>query len=102
MTPDNENLDHLVLFAVADDYEKFEMIASDITKRMSLIVNIPDIDKIEYALLKAIANKDVNAYEYSEITHQYISADIDSHQISTFWFYITDQGKKRLELLDTR
>jgi hypothetical protein len=101
MTNMHDKLERVVLQAVGNDYEEFEMIVHDATKWMSRIGEGPEIGQVEYALMKCIADRNIKAYEYSESACQFISTDADPKKINTLWFYITENGKKRLELLDT-
>jgi hypothetical protein len=101
MTNKIDNLERMILQAVADDYEEIEMIVGDIRSWTKTATDAPNVVQIEHALAKAVAEKNVNAYEYSA-THHFVTTKINSADLRRFWFYITEQGIKRLETLDAR
>jgi hypothetical protein len=97
----NDELRRTVLQAVADDYEELEMIISEIVKWTSRGGNdTPDRSQIEHALMASITDKDVQAYQPSEPSGQLIPAMADPQNLHTLWFYITEQGKERLQTLE--
>jgi hypothetical protein len=100
MTNNHDELGRMVLEAVANDYEELEMIVSEIVKWAGSINDAPNRNQIEYALMVSIADKDVEAYEYSEKSCRYIPTSADSQTLHTLWFYITEQGKERLQRLE--
>lgn len=89
-------LNQMVLDAVANDYERFDMVVSQIAGWTNNSVGASEAGQIECALLKTIVDGDVQAYEYSESSGSYLAVEAHSVNIPTCWFYITDQGKKRL------
>jgi len=100
MTNNYDKLYCMILLSVADDYEELEMIISEIVKRAGSGNDAPDRNQIEHALIVSIADKDVEAYEYSEKYCRFISALADPQNLHTLWFYITEQGKERLRGLE--
>jgi hypothetical protein len=96
MTNKNDEIERLVLQAVANDYEEFDMIVHDVTKLMHGVCEAPNVIQIENALMKSIVDRNVDAYQYSETIHQYVATQADVQNLRTLWFYITDQGKRRL------
>jgi molybdopterin synthase catalytic subunit len=85
----------MVLDAVADDYEDFEMVVSEITGWTKSWLEKPDVEQIERALMKSIADREIGAYEYSEPSFRSLTA-VDSATFRTRWFYITEKGKQKL------
>lgn len=100
MINSHNELARMVLQAVANDYEDFEMIVSEIVGWTSKDNVALDVSQIQDALMKSIADKDVKAYEPSETSNHLIVTQADPQKIRTLWFYITEQGKKRLQGLD--
>lgn len=86
----------LILDAVANDYEDFGMIVSAVKKGSRETTKALDEDQIEGALMSFIGDGDVRAYEYSESQCRYLQVGADSATIRTRWFYITEQGKRRI------
>jgi hypothetical protein len=93
-------LECLVLQSVANDYENFEMILSEIAKWTSMDATALNVDQIKDSLMKAIERENIKAYEYSEESRQFIAADADRKAIHSLWFYITEQGKKQMQKLE--
>jgi hypothetical protein len=91
------DLDYLVLQAVADDFEEFEMIVNEITKWTSNKMT-PDVDRIQQALMKATAEGLVRAYESRD--HQLVATKADPQKIHSLWFYVTEEGKLRMQKLE--
>jgi uncharacterized Zn finger protein len=83
--------------AVADDFEEFEMIVSEIAKWTNANDGVPNSTQIERALLKAIADKRVKAYEADGPSNQLTETQADSENLQRLWFYITDQGKTQMQ-----
>jgi hypothetical protein len=97
MTNALDDLDYLVLQAVADDFEEFEMIVNEITKWTSNKTTL-DIDRIQQALMKATAAGLVKAYESRD--HQLVATEADPQKIHSLWFYVTAEGKLRMQKLE--
>jgi hypothetical protein len=100
MTNTPDNLDYLVLRAVADDFEEFEMIVNEIIKWTSNNKTVPDVDRIQQALMRAIAAGNIMAYEPREDLRQFVATEPDPQKINSLWFYITEQGKLRMQKLE--
>jgi hypothetical protein len=96
----NDELVRMVVEAVSNDYEEFSTIVQDIARCMSKVKDPPNINQIEQALMKAIADKDVKAYEVSDEGHQLIATQANHQNIDVDWFYITEQGKQRMKRLE--
>jgi len=71
MTNKQDELERVVLQAVANDYEEFATIVQDVARWMSKSGTY-DKQQIERALMKSIADKNVNAYETSDELQQFI------------------------------
>jgi hypothetical protein len=100
MAQRTDELDYLVLQAVANDFEEFEMIVSDIAKWTTGEQTAPDPGQIETALITAIDNGEITAYECSETSNQFIATRADTETLRAYWFYITEQGKTRMQRLE--
>jgi hypothetical protein len=50
--------------------------------------------------MKSIADKNVNAYETSDELQQFIATQADPQKIGIQWFYITEQGRQRMQRLE--
>jgi hypothetical protein len=100
MTNTLDDLDYLVLQAVANDFEEFEMIAKEITEWTSNNKTAPGIERIQQALMKAIAEGTVKAYEPREGDHQLVATEADPRKVHSLWFYVTEQGKIRMQKLE--
>jgi hypothetical protein len=98
MTNTLDDLDYLVLQAVADDFEEFEMIVNEIAKWTKKTA--PDADQVRQALMRAIAGGVIKAYESREGHRQLVATEAASQKIHSLWFYITDQGKLRMQKLE--
>jgi hypothetical protein len=57
----------MVAEACANDYEDFNMIVSEVTRWTKSEFKAPDIGEIENALMSAIADNEVVAYEGNNI-----------------------------------
>ncbi len=102
MTNTLDDVDYLVLQAVADDFEEFEMIVNEITKCASNKEAAPDVNRIQQALMTAIAEGIVKAYEPREGHRQLVATEADPQKIHSLWFYITEQGKIRMQELEEK
>jgi hypothetical protein len=100
MTNTPDDLDYLVLQAVADDFEEFEMIVNEITKWTSTNTRAPNVERIQQALMRAIAEGTVKTYEPREGDRQLVTAEADPQRIHNLWFYISEQGKLRMQKLE--
>ena len=100
MTSNSYELEYLVLQAVANDFEEFEMIASEIAKWTTGDESAPDASQIEQVLMKTISNDDVRAYEPREGHRQLVATQADPQKIHSLWFYITEQGIARMQKLE--
>jgi len=100
MTMPNSQLGRMVLEAVADDYEELEMIISEIVKWTGGEIDATDKNQIELSLMRCIADKDIEAYEYSEKSCRFVPTPSDPQTLHSLWFYITEQGKERLRILE--
>jgi hypothetical protein len=99
MTNTLDDLDCLVLQAVANDFEEFEMIVNEITKWTSGKTT-PDVDRIQQALLNAVASGLVKAYEPREGDHHLVATEADPRKLHSLWFYITEEGILRMQKLE--
>jgi molybdopterin synthase catalytic subunit len=86
----------MVLDAVADDYEDFDMVVAEVSKWMGNSARTPDAAQVAQALMESIAEKDVQAFEYAESSSRYILVEAKLETIRDRWFYITEQGKRKL------
>jgi len=100
MTTTLDDLDYLILRAVVDDFEEFEMIVSEITKWTSDNKTESDVSRIQQALLNAIAEGMVKTFEPREDLRQFVATEVDPQRIHSLWFYITEQGKIRMQKLE--
>jgi hypothetical protein len=100
MTNKDNGLEYLVLQAVANDFEEFEMIVGEIAKWTNGYQAAPDRRQIEQALMTAIAGEDIKAYEPREGHRQLVATQADPRKIHSLWFYITEQGKSRMQRLE--
>lgn len=88
-----------VLDAVANDYEKFEMVVAEVSKWMNQTAHGTDADEIAEALMELVADKVVQAFEYAEDSSSYIPIKAELKTIQDRWFYITEQGRRKLTVL---
>ena len=100
MTNNANRLEYMVLQAVANDFEELEMIISEIGKWTSANDPSPDADQIERALMEAIADENVKAYEPREGHHQLVATQAEPQKMHALWFYITAQGTDRMQKLE--
>jgi hypothetical protein len=95
MTNNTNELERLVLQSVANDFEELEMIVSEIGKWTSGNEAAPDASRIEPALMDAIREGSVKAYD-----HELVPTEADPQRIHSLWFYITKQGLTRMQRLE--
>jgi hypothetical protein len=98
MTNPLHDLDYLILQAVADDFEEFEMIVNEIAKWTKKTA--PDADQVQQALMRATAEGVIKAYEPREGHRQLVATEADPQKIHSLWFYITEQGRLRMQKLE--
>lgn len=96
MRDDWVQLREMVLDAVADDYENFDMVVTEVKKRMSNSARALDAAQVAQALMESIAEKDMQAFEYAENSSRYVPVEAKLETIRDRWFYITEQGKRKL------
>lgn len=96
MKVDSAELDGIILDVVADDYEDFEMVVSEVSKWAVKSARKVQLFEIERALLHAIEEELVQAFDYSESSAQYIAVKVDGQTLRNRWFYITVAGKAKL------
>jgi molybdopterin synthase catalytic subunit len=96
MRDDRVQFREMVLDAVADDYEDFDMVVAEVSKGTSNSAQTPDIDQVVQALMESIAEKDVQAFEYIEGSSRYVPVEAKLETIRDRWFYITEKGKRKL------
>jgi molybdopterin synthase catalytic subunit len=85
-----------ILDAVANDYEEFDMVVAEVSKRKNNVAELPDAAQIEQALIELIAEKDVQAFEFIEGSSRYVPVEAKLETIRDRWFYVTEQGKRKL------
>jgi hypothetical protein len=100
MRSNRDELERVVLQAVANDYEEFEMVVRDVRKWMGKVYDEPEIGQIEQVLQKSIVDDFVKAYECSETFCQVIATQANPPRSHSLLFYITEQGKERLRRLE--
>jgi molybdopterin synthase catalytic subunit len=96
MSDDRVELRETILSVVADDYEEFDMVVSEASKWIKNSANAPDAAQVTQALMELIAEGDVQALKYVEDSSRYIPVEAELETIRDLWFYITEQGKRRL------
>lgn len=97
MTRIADELDYLVMQAVADDFEEFEMIVNEITKWSVCKDAVPNSEQIERALLEAITERRVKAYAVIGPSNQLTETKANSDNLQGLWFIITDHGKTQMQ-----
>jgi hypothetical protein len=81
MTNNTNQLEYLVLQAVANDFEDFETIVSEIGKWTTGGEPGPDASQIEHALMMAIADENAKAYQTREGHGQLVATKADPQNI---------------------
>lgn len=100
MRSERDELERVVLQAVANDYEEFEMVVRDVRRWMGKGHDEPEIGEIEQMLQKSIEDKFVKAYECSETFCQVMPTQANPPRSHSLLFYITEQGRERLHRLE--
>ena len=91
-----DELDHLILAAVGDDFMTLEFIAEKLLAPAGAIPGKLDVKSLQARLLKLITNKLINAYLLHADPPFITPIQIDYEALPTSWFYITQRGRKCL------
>jgi hypothetical protein len=94
-----DELDHLILSAVGDDFMTLEFIADKLLKPAGGIPGKLDAKNLQARLLKLISNKLINAYLLHADPPFITPIEIGHDALPTSWFYITQRGRKCLSNL---
>jgi len=88
MSVDETEFQRMVLDAVSNDFEDFEMVASEVAKWSGTAVNEGHTNRIERVLMRLLADKRIAAYAPLGTQDLMIPTEADSQNIRTLWFYI--------------
>jgi hypothetical protein len=91
-----DELDHLILAAVGDDFMTMEFIADKLLTPASGIPGKLDAKSLQARLLKLITDKLINAYLLHADPPFITPVEIGHDALPTSWFYITQRGRKCL------
>lgn len=91
-----DELDHLILASVGDDFMTLEFIADKLIAPSSGIAGKLDAGDLQSRLLELIADKLVNAYLLHADPPFITPIEIGYDALATSWFYITQRGRKCL------
>jgi hypothetical protein len=78
----------MVLDAVSNDFENFEMVASEVARWGGIAVNEEHTNRIERLLMRLLADKRIAAYAPSGAENLMIPTEAKSQNIRNLWFYI--------------
>ena len=96
MTRAFQELDRVVLEAVSDDYQPFESVARKLSHARAGAWGVMDVERM---LLISIAYKLVAAYLIHADPPYATEVGADSSNIRTYWFCITEEGRRYLNRL---
>ena len=88
MSVDEAEFQRMVLDAVSDDFEDFEMVASEVAKWSGIAVNEEHTNRIERVLMSLLADKRIAAYAPSGAQNLMIPTEANGQNIKSLWFYI--------------
>jgi len=91
-----DELDHLILATVGDDFMTLEFIADKLLTPANEIPGKLDVKSLQTRLLKLITHKLVNAYLLHADPPFITPIEIGYDALPTSWFYITQRGRKCL------
>lgn len=89
-------LETLIIEAVANDFEQLQGILSQLSAWSLRPLEGTDVVNIERALRDLIVAGDIGAYLLSAGSPYRTVVTVVGEDLSNLWFYITEQGKKRL------
>ena len=93
MTTGLHEIYRVVLEAVSDDYQSFESVVRKLSRVQSGGWALLDVERV---LLISIAHKLVAAYLIHADPPYATEVGADSSNIRTYWFCITEEGRKHL------
>lgn len=89
-------LERSILEAAANDFEQLEAILSQLSDWSRSPFEDADVAKVEAVLRDLIVSDDIGAYKLSTVSPYRTAVTDVGEDLSGLWFYITEQGKKRL------
>jgi hypothetical protein len=94
------SLDHMkdyVLNTVADDYENFDIISTEVAAWAAKEGDIFSKELLATSISQLINDGVVNCYRFSTTNQKYEFAQFEQNKLNELWFYISEEGKKHLE-----
>jgi hypothetical protein len=88
MSVDEAEFQRMVLDAVSNDFEDFEMVASEVAKWSGSAVNEEHTNRIERVLMRHLADKRIRSFAPSGAQNLMIPTEANSQNIRNLWFYI--------------
>ena len=93
MTVGLHEIDRVLLEAVSDDYESFESVVRKLSRAQAGTWALMDVERV---LLISIAHHLVAAYLIHADPPYATEVGADSSKIRTYWFCITEEGRRHL------
>jgi hypothetical protein len=93
MTTGMHEIDRVVLEAVSDDYQSFESVVRKLSRAQAGAWALMDVERV---LLISIAHNLVAAYLIHADPPYATEVGADSSNIRTYWFCITEEGRRHL------
>jgi hypothetical protein len=92
-TKSNQTLRNLVVRAVSDDYEEFQMLFADVAKFAAADRVDFSVDGVADALESSIQEGLVQAYVLSAQRPNPAMVEFSRERLSELWYYATPEGK---------
>jgi hypothetical protein len=90
-------IEQSVMDAIADDYEDFDMVCTEVSKWAKVPGGPVTRREIRNALHRVIADGYAQAYVYSPELQRYEVTSYSADQVNQLWFYLTRKGKLLLD-----
>jgi len=97
---DSIDMARMVLEAVANDYEQFDVIVSYLSEMALIPTDRLDAEQIKLFLRKSIGHDHVRVYLLYERPPHVVSVAAHDLDFARDWFYITPEGKQHLQSME--
>jgi hypothetical protein len=101
MTDQDDELKHMVLEAVSNDFEEFETVVRDVQGWAPPDIDVPTAESIERAIMDAIADGEIKAYTLSSTPPHFVPAAAIPEVLRSLWFHATEKGKECIRKADS-
>lgn len=96
MACQKDDLELIVVEAVSNDFEEFEMVVKEVQSWTRPNTEVPREESIESAIMAAVADGDIEAFMSSSAPTKLVPATVSPETVRSLWFHVNERGKERV------